>query len=47
MLGINMFREHADIIRADHDKRGLPHDQIEAVISLDNDWKKARYDDDQ
>tara|TARA_B100001750_G_C15512944_1_gene604925 strand:- start:1851 stop:3134 length:1284 start_codon:yes stop_codon:yes gene_type:complete len=47
MLGINMFREHADIIRADHDKRGLPHDQIEEVISLDNDWKKARYDADQ
>ena len=47
MLGINMFREHADIIRADHDKRGLPHDQIEEVISLDNDWKKALYDADK
>jgi len=42
-----MFREHADIIRADHDKRGLPHDQIEEVIRLDENWKKSRYDADQ
>ena len=47
MLDINMFREHADIIRADHDKRGLSHDQIDEVIRLDNNWKKARYDADQ
>ena len=47
MLDINMFREHADIIRADHDKRGLPHDQIEEVIRLDDNWKKTRYDADQ
>ncbi|MDP6099167.1 MAG: serine--tRNA ligase [Candidatus Thalassarchaeaceae archaeon] len=47
MLDINMFREHADIIRADHDKRGLPHDQIEEVIRLDENWKKSRYDADQ
>ncbi|MDP6011858.1 MAG: serine--tRNA ligase [Candidatus Poseidoniaceae archaeon] len=47
MLDINMFREHVDIIRADHDKRGLPHDQIEEVIRLDDNWKKSRYDADQ
>jgi seryl-tRNA synthetase len=47
MLDINLFREHADIVRADHDKRGLPHDSIDEVIRLDEAWKKARYDADQ
>ena len=47
MLDINMFREHSDIIRADHDKRGLPHDQIDEILHLDGNWKKARYDADQ
>ena len=47
MLDINMFREHADVIRADHDRRGLPHDAIDEVISLDEQWRKARYDADQ
>ena len=47
MLDINMFREHSDIIRADHDKRGLPHDQIDEILHLDENWKKARYDADQ
>ena len=47
MLDINIFREHADDIRADHDRRGLPHDAIDEVISLDEQWLKARYDADQ
>jgi len=47
MLDINMFRDHADIVRADHDKRGIPHDSIDEVIRLDDAWKKARYDADQ
>tara|TARA_B100001750_G_scaffold88144_1_gene69574 strand:- start:2378 stop:3661 length:1284 start_codon:yes stop_codon:yes gene_type:complete len=47
MLDINMFREHAEIIRADHDKRGIPHDPIDEVIRLDDNWKKTRYDADQ
>ncbi|HIC75970.1 MAG TPA: serine--tRNA ligase [Candidatus Poseidoniales archaeon] len=47
MLDINLFREHADIVRADHDKRGIPHDSIDEVIRLDEAWKKARYDADQ
>ena len=47
MLDINIFREHADDIRADHDRRGLPHDAIDEVISLDEQWRKARYDADQ
>ena len=47
MLDINMFREHADVIRADHDRRGLPHDAVDEVIRLDEQWRKARYDADQ
>lgn len=47
MLDINMFRDHADIVRADHDKRGIAHDSIDEVIRLDTAWKKARYDADQ
>ncbi len=47
MLDIHMFREHADIVRADHDKRGLSHDAIDEVIRLDEAWRKARYDADQ
>ena len=47
MLDIRMFREHADVIRADHDRRGLSHDGIDKVIRLDEAWRKARYDADQ
>lgn len=47
MLDIRMFREQAELIRADHDKRGLTHDTIDEVIRLDEAWRKARYDADQ
>ena len=47
MLDIRMFREQAEIVRADHDKRGLSHDAIDEVIRLDEAWRKARYDADQ
>lgn len=47
MLDIRMFREHADVIRADHDKRGLSHDAIDDVIRLDEEWRKSQYDADQ
>ena len=47
MLDIRMFREYADVIRADHDKRGLSHESIDEVIRLDEAWRKARYDADQ
>jgi len=47
MLDIKMFRDHADIVRADHDKRGVSHDNIDEVIRLDEAWKKSRYDADQ
>ena len=42
-----MFREHADVLRADHDKREITHDNIDEVIRLDEEWRQARYDVDQ
>ena len=47
MLDMRMFRDHADVIRADHAKRGLTTENIDRVIELDSAWKKARYDADQ
>ena len=47
MLDISMFREHSEVIRADHDRRGLTHEAIDEVISLDEEWRKARYEVDQ
>ncbi len=47
MLDMRMFREHADVLRADHDKRDIPHDNIDSVIRLDEEWRQARYDSDQ
>ena len=42
-----MFREHADVIRADHTKRGLPHDNIDRVIELDQNWRNLLHETDQ
>ena len=39
MLDIQLFREEVDKIRADHDRRSLPHDNIDKVIELDTQWK--------
>ena len=39
MLDIHLFREEVDKIRADHDRRGIPHDNIDKVIELDTQWK--------
>ena len=47
MLDMNMFREHADLIRADHTKRGLPHDNIDKVIELDQRWRNLLHETDQ
>ena len=47
MLDMSMFREHSDELRADHDKREMPHDNIDEVIRLDEEWRQARYDVDQ
>jgi len=46
MLHIRVFREQADLIRADHDKRSLPHDAIDEVIRLDEAWRAARHEAD-
>ncbi len=47
MLDMRMFREHAVVLRADHDKRDIPHDNIDSVIRLDEEWRQTRYDSDQ
>ena len=45
MLDIELFRENsANLIRADHDKRGISHEKIDQVIDLDNEWKNALHD---
>ena len=44
MLDISDFRDHANVIKEDHDKRGLPHDKINEVITLDEEWRKAVYE---
>ena len=41
MLSMDLFRNEADKIRADHDKRGIPHDSINQVIRLDEEWRNA------
>jgi seryl-tRNA synthetase len=47
MLDIATFRDQSDLIRADHDRRGMPHDAIDEIIRLDEEWRKAQYDADQ
>ena len=47
MLDMTMFRENADVIRADHDRRGIPHGPIDEVIRLDEEWRKSQYEVDQ
>ena len=42
MLSMDLFRNDADKIRADHDKRGIPHDKINQVIDLDEQWRGAQ-----
>ena len=44
MLDMNTFRENAELIRADHDKRGLAHDSIDEVLRLDGEWKDALHE---
>ncbi len=39
MLDIALFRDAPERIRADHDRRGLPHDAIDEVIRLDGTWR--------
>tara|TARA_X000001036_G_scaffold102785_1_gene96059 strand:- start:1091 stop:2395 length:1305 start_codon:yes stop_codon:yes gene_type:complete len=47
MLDMQLFREQPELIRADHTKRGLPHDKIEDVINLDQTWRNLLHETDQ
>ena len=47
MLDMTMFRENSDVIRADHDRRGIPHGPIDDVIRLDEEWRESQYEVDQ
>ena len=47
MLDIYLFRENHEIIRADHDKRGLPHDKIDQVIRFDKLWLSLQHQTNQ
>lgn len=41
MLDMKTFRENADLIRTDHDKRGISHESIDEVLRLDEEWRQA------
>jgi len=47
MLDIEMFRESSDLIRADFDKRKLPHGPIDDVIQADQEWRSLLHATDQ
>jgi seryl-tRNA synthetase len=47
MLDINLFRNQPDVIRKDHDKRGISHEKIEQVIALDQQWVNFQHDANQ
>ena len=47
MLGIHVFREQPDLIRADHDKRGISHEKINQVIDLDKKWLSLQHETNQ
>ncbi len=44
MLDMSEFRENADVIRADHDKRNMSYEKIDQVIELDTQWREAIYE---
>ncbi|RAH14861.1 MAG: serine--tRNA ligase [Methanobacteriota archaeon] len=44
MLDISEFRDNDSVIRADHDKRKIPHNKIDKVIQLDEEWRRAVFD---
>ncbi len=47
MLDITLFREKPQVIIADHDKRGIPHDKIQQVIDLDKQWRDLQHQTNQ
>jgi seryl-tRNA synthetase len=46
MLDIDVFRNAADSVRADHARRGLPTDALEEVIELDESWRQKNHEAD-
>lgn len=42
-----MFRDNHQLIRADHDKRGIPHDKIDEVIKYDKLWLNLQHQTNQ
>ena len=47
MLDIHMFRDNHEQVRADHDKRGIPHDKIDEVIRYDKLWLNLQHQTNQ
>ena len=47
MLDIHMFRDNHKRVRADHDKRGIPHDKIDEVIKYDKLWLSLQHQTNQ
>ncbi len=47
MLGIHVFRDNHELIRADHDKRGLSHEKIDQVIQFDELWLTLQHQTNQ
>ena len=47
MLDIYMFRDNHKRVRADHDKRGIPHDKIDEVIRYDKLWLNLQHQTNQ
>lgn len=41
MLSMDLFRNEVEKVRADHDKRGITHERIDQVLSLDDSWRAA------
>ncbi len=44
MLSMDLFRNEVEKVRADHDKRGISHERIDQVLSLDDSWRAALKD---
>ena len=41
MLDMKLFRDNPEVIRRDHERRGISQEPINEVIRLDNEWKNS------
>ena len=41
LLNYNHLRDNPEIIRRDHERRGISQEPINEVIRLDNEWKNS------